>query len=299
MGYLNNDGLLYLWSKITSKFATKKEVEDEIKEITDSMGSLGYGDMLKTVYDSNNNGVVDNAEKVNGHTVAVDVPADAKFTDTVYEHPTTAGNKHIPSGGSSGQILEYSASGTAKWVNPYSHPTGDGNLHVPATGTSNNGKVLKAGSTAGSLSWGTLGKSDVGLGNVDNTSDANKPVSTAQQTALDGKVDKVTGKGLSTNDYTTDEKTKLGALPTNATLESTYAKKSDLTNVYKYKGSDTDQSKLPTSGQTVGDVYDIQSASNYGAAGMNVAWNGTTWDSLGEVFTINSITNAEIDSVCV
>lgn len=33
----------------------------------------------------------------------------------------------------------------------------------------------------------TLVKSDVGLGNVDNTSDANKPVSTAQQTALDLK----------------------------------------------------------------------------------------------------------------
>lgn len=32
-----------------------------------------------------------------------------------------------------------------------------------------------------------LAKSDVGLGNVDNTSDANKPVSTATQTALDGK----------------------------------------------------------------------------------------------------------------
>jgi hypothetical protein len=32
-----------------------------------------------------------------------------------------------------------------------------------------------------------LDKSDIGLGNVDNTSDANKPVSTAQQTALDGK----------------------------------------------------------------------------------------------------------------
>lgn len=34
-----------------------------------------------------------------------------------------------------------------------------------------------------------LVKGDVGLGNVDNTSDANKPVSTATQTALDGKVD--------------------------------------------------------------------------------------------------------------
>jgi hypothetical protein len=32
-----------------------------------------------------------------------------------------------------------------------------------------------------------LVKGDVGLGNVDNTSDINKPVSTAQQTALDGK----------------------------------------------------------------------------------------------------------------
>ena len=34
-----------------------------------------------------------------------------------------------------------------------------------------------------------LSKSDVGLGNVDNTSDANKPISSATQTALDTKVD--------------------------------------------------------------------------------------------------------------
>lgn len=61
----------------------------------------------------------------------------------------------------------------------YVHPTGDGNLHVPATGTSNNGKVLKAGATAGSISWGTLSKGDVGLGNVDNTADANKSVKSA------------------------------------------------------------------------------------------------------------------------
>ena len=32
-----------------------------------------------------------------------------------YAHPTTAGNKHIPTGGASGQILRYSASGTASW----------------------------------------------------------------------------------------------------------------------------------------------------------------------------------------
>ena len=42
-------------------------------------------------------------------------------------------------------------------------------------------------SVAGQTGAVTLSKSDVGLGNVDNTSDADKPVSTAQQTALDGK----------------------------------------------------------------------------------------------------------------
>jgi hypothetical protein len=37
------------------------------------------------------------------------------YTDTVYTHPTTPGNIHIPSGGSAGQILRYSSSGTAVW----------------------------------------------------------------------------------------------------------------------------------------------------------------------------------------
>lgn len=41
----------------------------------------------------------------------------------------------------------------AEDVDAYTHPTTDGYLHVPATSTNNNGKYLKAGSTAGSLSW--------------------------------------------------------------------------------------------------------------------------------------------------
>lgn len=65
----------------------------------------------------------------------------------------------------------------------YSHPTGDGNMHVPATGTTNNGKVLRAGATAGSATWTQLTKADVGLGNVDNTADANKNVASAKKLA--------------------------------------------------------------------------------------------------------------------
>lgn len=48
--------------------------------------------------------------------------------------------------------------------------------------------------------------------------------------------------------------------------------------------------KLPTSGQTIGDVYDVGN-------GMNYAWNGSKWDALGEIFTITKITNTEIDNV--
>jgi hypothetical protein len=58
----------------------------------------------------------------------------------------------------------------------------------------------------------TAARASLGLGNVDNTSDLLKPVSTATQTSLATKVDKVSGKDLSTNDYTTAEKTKLAAI---------------------------------------------------------------------------------------
>ena len=42
------------------------------------------------------------------------IPPDTD-TDTIYVHPTTAGNKHIPAGGAAGQILRWSADGTAVW----------------------------------------------------------------------------------------------------------------------------------------------------------------------------------------
>lgn len=42
-------------------------------------------------------------------------------------------------------------------------------------------------SVAGKTGAVVLGKTDVGLGNIDNVSDLNKPISTATQTALDGK----------------------------------------------------------------------------------------------------------------
>ena len=76
-------------------------------------------------------------------------------------------------------------------------------MDIPESGDASNGQVVlgndsrltNARNAADVYNWAkaenppTYTKSDVGLGNVDNTSDANKPVSTAQQTALDAKTD--------------------------------------------------------------------------------------------------------------
>ena len=58
----------------------------------------------------------------------------------------------------------------------------------------------------------TYTATEIGLDQVNNTSDMDKPISTATQTALNGKVDKVEGKQLSTNDYSTEEKNTLAQL---------------------------------------------------------------------------------------
>lgn len=55
-----------------------------------------------------------------------------------------------------------------------------------------------------------------------------------------------------------------------------------LATVYKYNGSVETYADLPTSGQKVGDVYNVKQAdpSHKIKAGDNVAWDGTTWDIL-------------------
>ena len=67
----------------------------------------------------------------------------------------------------------------------------------------------------------TVTKNDVQLGNVANLAPADLPVSTAQQTALDGKVDKVTGYGLSKNDFTDTYKTYLDRTPLSVDYDTT------------------------------------------------------------------------------
>ena len=168
--------------------------------------------------------------KSSGFTIASNVPADAKFTDTTYNPATTTVNGlmsttdkakldgiqegankitvggnitnsngtisitkknvtdalgFIPSGATYGQVTE----------------SEDGLMiaadKIKLNGIEEGAQKNTVTSVAGRTGAVVLTKSDVGLSNVDNTSDANKPVSTAQQAALDKKVGKVnvTGSG--------------------------------------------------------------------------------------------------------
>lgn len=146
-----------------------------------------------------------------------------------YVHPTTPGNKHIPSGGSTGQVLKWSADGTAVW------------------GTDNNTTYTNATtSKAGLMSATDKTKLD-SLQNFDdstiqeNIGDLQSSVSTLEnfvstiEESLGNKVDKVSGKQLSTNDYTTTEKNKLSGIATGATK----VEKSNTNGNIKINGTET------------------------------------------------------------
>ena len=104
-------------------------------------------------------------------------------------------------------VLRYESS-TGLWKNVQLATTdiSDFNAATDArvvAGITGKENTITTGTTAqywrGDKSWQTLDRAAVGLGNVDNTSDANKPVSTAQQTALNLKYDATNPNGYTTN----------------------------------------------------------------------------------------------------
>jgi len=111
-----------------------------------------------------------NANKV-WKTDGTGAPAwrDDADTDTVYVHPTTAGNKHIPAGGAAGEILRWSADGTAVWgadidTNTWQANTKDNDGYV-TKGTGNASKVWKTDAD-GVPGWRTDADTDTWVANT-------------------------------------------------------------------------------------------------------------------------------------
>lgn len=101
-----------------------------------------------------------------------------------YTHPTTPGWKHIPAGGSEGQILQWSEDGTAQWTEP-PEVSGGGAVTGVKGDAETDYRIGDINITA----------ENIGLGNVDNTSDENKPISIAVQEALDTLMQSIISSG--------------------------------------------------------------------------------------------------------
>ena len=156
-------------------------------------------------------------------------------------------------------------------------------------------------------------KEQVGLGNVDNTSDLDKPISTATQTALDGKQDVLTQQQLNaTNSGIDSSKVEIydgyAALinekadySTVASLSSAVSQntsnialKANSSDVYTkaevdgkvsssmhFKGTLASVENLPSENQEIGDMYNVLST------GDNYAWDGSKWDKLSETIDLS------------
>lgn len=197
--------------------------------ILDGADGSGSGDMLKSTYDKNENGIVDNAEKVNNHTVNADVPSNAVFTDTTY----TAGTGIDITNG----VISNTQT-SANW----------GNI----TGTlSNQTDLQNALNTKANTN-------DIPTKTSDLTNDSGFIDNTYHDST---KVDKVSGKGLSTNDYTTTEKNKLAGIESGAEVNDITDVKVNNESVVTNKIANIDLQPIEQSITTINNKISPQASS--------------------------------------
>ena len=261
--------------------AQGKALKTRIDEVEQEIEQAGGGDMLKSTYDQNMDGIVDNASALEGHSASyfatktdlndkLDTDGDGSSVTATFTAAGSRGNI------TSGDTLAVIFGKIAKWY---------GDLKAVAFSGSYNDLTNKP-----TIPTVTNDLTDALKANYDaaytHSQSAHAP-SNAQANVIETV--KVNGTAL-----TPTAKAVNVVVPTKVsdlTDASNYALKSDLTNVYKYKGSVAAVANLPASGNTAGDVHNVE------ATDMNYAWNGSKWDPLGELFSIESITNSEIDTM--
>lgn len=170
---------------LEGKVGTVAEGKTVVQMIADAQAAATYNDTeVKNSIKANKDAI----DKLNG-TSAVDGSVDKKIADAINDFSTKVSDDKTVN--TFKELIDYAAT----HQDEYSTLSGEVQTNKNAIATLN-------GTGAGSV-----------------TKTVNDAVSAAQETLqsnIDGKVDKVTGKGLSTNDYTTDEKNKLEGIAAGA-----------------------------------------------------------------------------------
>lgn len=313
--YLDENGLTYLWSKIKGRFVEQVSgkglsTNDYTTAEKDKLASLSNythpsytprtNDLYKITVDDK--GHVSNAIKVSKSDITdLGIPAqDTTYSDMVGATATTDGIHGLvpkPPKGYQGAYLR----GDGEWQFPLN------TTYDPVTTTKDGlmtatDKVKLDGIENGANRYvhplhtshtnGLYKVTVDSLGHVSAVTNVSKTDITslgipAQDTTYSDATQ--TEHGLMSS---TDKQKLDGFLSANS-----YALKTELAGLYKYKGS-IPSASLPITGQVVGDTYNLTDASEYGPAGTNVSWTGEAWDALGGLFVINSLSNDDIDSIC-
>ena len=138
----------------------------------------------------------------------------AKVT-AAYEARHTHGNKAVLDGITEAKVRTWDAA--------------QPNVNADWTAESGDAQILHKPDLSVYALAANVTKSALGIDSVDNTSDADKPISTAAETALAGKVDKETNKSL----MSADEHTKLTGIESGAQVNTVTGIKGNAENNYR------------------------------------------------------------------
>lgn len=249
--------------------AQGKALADKINAITTDIGNLGGGDMMRATYDADADGVVDDAARLGGALPETYGKADGTNVKATFT-PASARANIV-----SGEALPTILGKIAKYF---------GDLKG----------VAFSGSYADLVDAPTIPSVTNDLTNtLKSQYDAAYTHSTSAHAPADAEANVITEIKINGVAQVPVAKAVNLAVPTMVAEladAADYAKKSDLTSVYRYKGSVATYADLPAGAET-GDVYDVADG------GMNYGWTGTDWDPLGQIFTIESMTEADLDEI--
>ena len=202
--YVDNDGLLYFWQKIKNTFAKTSDVPTKTSDLTNDSGYITSADVPEGAAASTTTPKMDGTAAAGSETAfargdhvhPVDTsraPTSHASTGTTYGKGTGSNYGHVKLSDSTTATTAAASGGTAATPKAVSDAyTGAKNYADSVAGAAVDNAFQQAyGDTLATF-----------------ISDLN--------TGMSGKVDKETGKGLSTNDYTTTEKSKLAGIASGA-----------------------------------------------------------------------------------
>lgn len=268
--FLDQAGLGYLWTKITdaiatSSSATEKKIPSKVSQLENDAKYITLAEVPDGVAASTTVPKVDSGSG--------SVGTETAFARGDHVHPTDT-TRLATNGDASSVTVTFTASNKRETI---------------VSGESFNtiaGKILKYMNDFGTCAFKSMIlKEDLAPSVKASLEKADTALQSYSET------DPTVPAWAKTPTKPTYTAAEVGALSLDD-ANNNFAKKSDISTVYKWKGSKDTYDQLPTEGNSVGDIWNVKDTN------MNYGWTEDgTWDPLGSPVEISPITNEAIDSI--